>query len=131
MDEAERCDRIAIINKGVIGALDSPADLKASVGHDRVRVHSEDDAKLAAAIRVKHQVEVVENRDTFEVLTPNGEQFVPRLFEFGVPVLSVNVSRPSLDDVFMTFAGSSMADADEGPDPAARLRVMAMMSRGR
>jgi ABC-2 type transport system ATP-binding protein len=130
MDEAERCDRIAIINKGVIGALDSPAALKASVGHDRVRVHSEDDARLAQKVRDAHQVEVLDDKGAFVVLTPDGEQFVPRLFELGVPVLSVNVSRPSLDDVFMTFAGSSMADADEGPDPSSRLRVMQIMGAG-
>ncbi|MBV9487070.1 MAG: ATP-binding cassette domain-containing protein [Frankiaceae bacterium] len=127
MDEAERCDRIAIVNKGVIGALDSPAALKASVGHDRVTVHSEDDTALAGQVRERYGVEVIDEAESFVVLTPDGERFVPKLFEFGVPVLSVKVSRPSLDDVFLKFAGSRMAEADEGPAASKRLRVMAMM----
>jgi ABC-2 type transport system ATP-binding protein len=127
MDEAERCDRIGIVNKGVIGALDSPAALKASVGHDRVTVHSDDDVALAAKVRERFGVEVLDDTESFVVLTPDGERFVPKLFEFGVPVLSVNVSRPTLDDVFLAFAGSRLADADEGPAMSKRLRVMAMM----
>jgi ABC-2 type transport system ATP-binding protein len=44
----------------------------------------------------------------------DGEQFVPRLFaELGVPIRSVSVSRPSLDDVFMSHTGSTIRDAEE------------------
>ena len=50
---------------------------------------------------------------TFQV--EQGEQFVPRLFaEFPLPIRSVNVSRPSLDDVFMSYTGSTIRDAEAG-----------------
>ena len=48
---------------------------------------------------------------TFSVAS--GEQFVPRLFaELGVPIRSVSVSRPSLDDVFMSYTGTTIRDAE-------------------
>jgi len=50
---------------------------------------------------------------TFAVAS--GEQFVPRLFaELSVPIRSVSVSRPSLDDVFMSYTGSTIRDAEGG-----------------
>jgi len=41
---------------------------------------------------------------------PDGEQFVPRLFELGLTVRSVSVTRPTLDDVFLAYTGSRLAD---------------------
>ena len=44
---------------------------------------------------------------------PKGEEFVPRLFaEFGVPIQSVSVARPSLDDVFLAYTGTTITDAE-------------------
>src|SRR4029453_11575135 len=51
MDEAERCDRIAIVDRGRIVALDTPAALKATVGEDRVVVPTADDAPAARLVR--------------------------------------------------------------------------------
>jgi ABC-2 type transport system ATP-binding protein len=48
---------------------------------------------------------------TFAV--PDGEQFVPRLFaELGLPIKGVSVARPSLDDVFMSYTGNTIRDAE-------------------
>jgi ABC-2 type transport system ATP-binding protein len=42
-----------------------------------------------------------------------GEQFVPKLFsDFPVAIRSVNVARPSLDDVFMSYTGTTIRDAE-------------------
>ena len=61
---------------------------------------------------------------------PSGEEFVPRLFaELGIPIKSVSVSRPTLDDVFMSHTGTTIRDAEE--DPAKnRNRVMVQMMGG-
>jgi ABC-2 type transport system ATP-binding protein len=119
MDEAERCDRIAIVDAGRIGALDTPSALKASVGHDRVRVRfagvegradSAADDAAEALIRERLGVETTREGGALVVLTPDGEQFVPKLFELGLTVRSVSVSRPTLDDVFLAYTGARMAD---------------------
>jgi ABC-2 type transport system ATP-binding protein len=116
MDEAEHCDRIAIIDRGQIVVLDTPAALKAGVGADRVAIGtSDDDAALAAlGDRFGLEVAVVEGAVTFHVAA--GEEFVPRLFaELGVPITSVAVSRPTLDDVFLRYTGSTIGDAEASP----------------
>jgi ABC-2 type transport system ATP-binding protein len=113
MDEAEYCDRIAIIDQGEIVVLDTPESLKASVGRDRVMIKTEDDDAAIAALHQRFDIEAViaEGQVTFSV--GEGEQFVPRLFaELGVPITGVSVSRPSLDDVFMSYTGTTIRDAE-------------------
>jgi ABC-2 type transport system ATP-binding protein len=131
MDEAEWCDRIAIMDHGEIVALDSPETLKARVGADTIRIHTEDDEAAIAALDQKFEIEatVSEGMVTFRV--PSGEAFVPRLFaELGVPIRSVNVARPTLDDVFMSYTGTTIRDAEEEPGQM-RNRVMMQMMGGR
>jgi ABC-2 type transport system ATP-binding protein len=127
MDEAEWCDRIAIMDHGRIVALDSPERLKEEVGTDRVAIHTEDD-EAAIAERFGVEARIADGAVTFGV--PGGEQFVPRLFaELGVPIKSVSVSRPTLDDVFMSYTGTTIRDAEE--DQARhRNRVMMQVMHG-
>ena len=131
MDEAEHCERIAIMDRGTIVALDTPEALKAAVGKDRVQIQTPDDEAAIAALRERFDIEAVvaEGAVTFGV--PAGEQFVPRLFaELGQPIQSVNVSRPSLDDVFMSYTGTTIRDAEESSGMTDMRRNMArMMSR--
>ena len=113
MDEAEFCDRIAIMDKGVIVVLDTPDALKASVGHDRIMLQTDDDAAAIAAIAERFGLEARMSEGAVTFGVPEGETFVPRLFaELGVPIRSVNVSRPSLDDVFMPYTGTTIRDAE-------------------
>jgi ABC-2 type transport system ATP-binding protein len=115
MDEAEFCDRIAIMDRGEIVVLDTPEALKASVGADRVVLGTTDDGAAIAALQAGFGIEatVAEGAVTFHV--ENGEAFVPRLFaELGVAITSVAVSRPTLDDVFMRYTGTTIRDAESG-----------------
>jgi ABC-2 type transport system ATP-binding protein len=60
---------------------------------------------------------------------PEGEHFVPRLFaELGLPIRAVSVSRPSLDDVFMSYTGTTIRDA-ESSQVDTRRNLARMMSR--
>src|ERR1700761_327895 len=132
MDEAEWCDRIAIMDHGQIVALESPEALKAQVGTDRVMIHTEDDDAAIAALEERFGIEarISEGMVTFGV--PAGEEFVPRLFsELGVPIKSVNVSRPTLDDVFMSYTGSTIRDAEEDQSRHRNRVMMQMMHGGR
>jgi len=113
MDEAEHCDRIAIIDQGKIVALDTPEALKAGVGKDRVQIATADDPAAIAALKTQFQLEarMVEGLVTFAVA--DGAAFVPHLFEkLGVAIRSVTVQRPTLDDVFLNFTGTSLRDAE-------------------
>ncbi|GAA3466743.1 ATP-binding cassette domain-containing protein [Nonomuraea roseola] len=115
MDEAEYCDRIAIIDHGEIVVIDSPEALKASVGKDRVQIHTGDDPLAIVALRDRFGIEAAVHEGAVTFAVASGEEFVPRLFaELGLSIKSVSVSRPSLDDVFMSYTGSTIRDAESG-----------------
>ena len=121
MDEAENCDRIAIIDHGEIVAIDTPEALKASIGKDRVQIHTADDEVAIAALADTFGLEAAMHEGAVTFSVASGEQFVPRLFtEFAVPIQSVSVSRPSLDDVFMSYTGTTIRDAEASGTDAMR-----------
>jgi ABC-2 type transport system ATP-binding protein len=113
MEEAENCDRIAIMDAGQIVRIDTPEALKASVGLDRVEMHTDDDEDAMVRL-VEHfgvQPTMSEGEVTLHVAA--GEEFIPRLFaELGIGIRSVRVSRPTLDDVFMSYTGRTIRDAE-------------------
>ncbi len=126
MDEAEYCQRIAIMDKGVIVVLDTPNALKASVGHDRITIQTDDDD--AAIAEIAERFAIVAHRSEGSVIlgAASGELFVPRLFaELTVPIRSVSVSRPSLDDVFMSYTGTTIRDAEASAGEQLRAHVNA------
>jgi ABC-2 type transport system ATP-binding protein len=113
MDEAENCDRIAIIDHGKIVAIDTPEALKASVGKDRVQIQTADDSAAIAELAAAFGIEAAMHEGAVTFSVASGEQFVPRLFsELSIPIRSVSVSRPSLDDVFMSYTGTTIRDAE-------------------
>jgi ABC-2 type transport system ATP-binding protein len=113
MDEAEYCDRIAIIDNGKIVALDTPAALKASVGKDRIQIQTPDNDAAITVLKEKFDLEGKVNEGAVTFGVTNGETFVPKLFaQLGVPINSVSVSRPSLDDVFMSYTGTTIREAE-------------------
>jgi ABC-2 type transport system ATP-binding protein len=132
MDEAEFCDRIAIMDRGEIVVLDTPQALKAGVGADRVVLGTADDDAAIAALREHFGIEatVAEGAVTFHV--ESGEAFVPRLFaELDVGITSVAVSRPTLDDVFMRHTGTTIRDAEVDGIAASNRALMRAMAGGR
>jgi ABC-2 type transport system ATP-binding protein len=104
------------MDAGQIVALDTPQALKAAIGTDRIRLETDDEAAAAAAIKRQFGLEASAVGGALELQVPDGERFVPRLLaDLGVPVRSVSVTRPTLDDVFMTFTGRTIRDAESTP----------------
>jgi ABC-2 type transport system ATP-binding protein len=127
MDEAENCDRIAIMNAGRIVALDTPGALKAAIGKDRVQITTADDEAAIAALRSTFGIEAGMHSGEVTFAVADGERFVPRLFaELGVAIRSVSVASPSLDDVFLAHTGTTIKDAEARERP-----IPPMMRAGR
>jgi ABC-2 type transport system ATP-binding protein len=132
MDEAEYCERIAIIDQGQIVAIGTPAALKASVGQDRVQLRTDDDGAAIAGLRDRFGLEAKMSEDAVTLYVPGGAEFVPRLFaELGVPIRSVNVARPTLDDVFMAYTGRTIRDAEASTSDQLRAIPFMRARRGR
>jgi ABC-2 type transport system ATP-binding protein len=135
MDEAEACDRIAIIDHGQIIALDTPAGLKARLGGDVVTVSAVDNTALSAEIQQYFEVEPRVLEDGVEFRVDRGDQFVPQLFNrLSTTVQTVGIRRPTLDDVFVTLTGRQIRDEGASESEMARsmmrTRPMPGMRRG-
>jgi ABC-2 type transport system ATP-binding protein len=129
MEEAESCERIAIIDQGRIVALGTPEQLKAQVGGDVVVVSTDDDTRAAAEIRERFGLAAIADRGGLRIEVGDGAGFVPRLVrELAVTVRTVTVRRPSLDDVFLKLTGHAIRD--ESADPMAQLRAVAQRFQG-
>ncbi len=130
MEETERCDRIAIIDRGKISALDTPSRLKERVGGDVVTLRTPD-PELAMS-RLKERFDVTASRQDGEVRleVAHGEQLIPRLVaELGVPVQAVSLHQPTLDDVFLKLTGSTIREQHPGEMESVRSRVRMRMRR--
>jgi ABC-2 type transport system ATP-binding protein len=113
MDEAENCDRIAIIDQGRIVVEDTPDALKSSVGTDRVQITTTDNEEAIRSLREAFDLEAAVHEGQVTFAVAEGARFVPRLFsDLGLPIDSVTVTRPSLDDVFMAYTGRTIRDTE-------------------
>ena len=106
MDEAEKADRIAIIDHGKLIVIDTPEKLKDAVGKDIISVKTDDDEKATEEISLRYRIQARHDSDgvTFEV--ESGEEFIPTFIkEFGTRIRSVSLRHPTLDDVFLKLTG--------------------------
>jgi ABC-2 type transport system ATP-binding protein len=109
MEEAEHCDRLAILNSGKLVALGSPAELKAEIGGDIVQFEAEtDEAAAALGERIAARFAVAPNvvGSAVRVEREQGHRFLTEVVEaFPGAIQSVSVSKPSLEDVFIQRTG--------------------------
>jgi ABC-2 type transport system ATP-binding protein len=132
MDEAERCGRIAIIDHGELVAIDSPDALKATVGKDRVELQVDDPAAAIGALASRFGITATISEEAVAFHVAGGDEFVPRLVtELGLPIRSIRVARPTLDDVFMSYTGRTIRDAEVSRDEVTRSRSFGRPVRGR
>ena len=115
MDEAERGERIAVLDEGALVALGSPADLKADIGGDVLTVETDSPESLATAVAARFgcPVQVVERAVRIE--RPRGHDLVPLLVEaFPDAVLGITLGKPTLDDVFVRRTGHRFRHGADG-----------------
>ncbi|HAW59951.1 MAG TPA: ABC transporter ATP-binding protein, partial [Actinobacteria bacterium] len=130
MDEAENCDRIAIIDYGRIIALDTPEGLKRQVGGDIITIKTVDNEKAAREIKERYGLKVSRDSDSLRFEIARGEEFIPDLIsELGVEITSINWRRPTLEDVFLKLTGRAIREEDAGP--VNRMRMHARTRRRR
>jgi len=129
MDEAEHCDRIGVIDHARLIALDTPNELKAMVGGDVVHLRTADNHATLAFLQQTYGLEAVAAGDGLRFDVPHGDRFVPELLRaMPVPVVSVDIAKPTLNDVFLHLTGRAIRD--EGAASNDQLRA-ALRRRGR
>jgi ABC-2 type transport system ATP-binding protein len=110
-EEAERCDRIALLDGGRVTATGTPDELRARVAGDVVRVRGERPEELAETIRARLGLPGVVLDGDVVLEAPRGHELVPRVVELFPPgrLASVATSRPTLADVFAKLTGRGLA----------------------
>ena len=115
MDEAEFCDRIAIIDMGRIVALGTPDELKARVGGDVITIATTDNTTSAAELASKFGLTPALDNGTLRIEVSDGAAVIPRLVrDLSAQVTAVTLRRPSLDDVFLKLTGRAIREEQAG-----------------
>ena len=131
MDEAEYCNRIAIIDNGEIVVMDTPDALKAAVGKDRIELRTEDDDQARRELSERFAIEATPTSEGLTFHVAEGEEFVPRLFAaLDVAIKAVSIARPTLDDVFMRHTGRTIRDAESSATERLMMNPMVRARRG-
>ncbi len=117
LDEAERCDRLAILHRGQIVAAGSPDALKSEIGAEVILLETPVPHQILPQLKQRFAVDatVVGGKVRFE--HPRGHEFIPQLVEtFPGVIQSAMVSKPTLEDVFLHRTGRQFWE--EGSPPA-------------
>jgi ABC-2 type transport system ATP-binding protein len=127
LEEADQlCDRLAIIDRGVIVAAGTPEELKSAMGHDVVTITVAPGvlgSARAAVESIKGLQQIVEERNALALYVDNGAAAVPdvvrRLDQAGVEAKAISIARPTLDDVFLKATGRRLEGDDETTEETA------------
>ena len=124
MEEAENCDRVAIIDHGEIIALDTPDQLKQKVGGDIITVRTKDNKTASAKITERYGVEPKISKDTMQFEVTHGDEFIVRFVQdFKDEITSINLHRPTLNDVFLKLTGHAIRDEEASGADRMRSRM--------
>ncbi|MEO5753906.1 MAG: ATP-binding cassette domain-containing protein [Chthoniobacterales bacterium] len=111
MEEAARCDRVAIIDQGRIVALDAPDKLCAAIGGEVISARARDATSLAERIVQSLGVEVNVLNDEVRIEHPDGQAFMARLLAaFPGEIDAVTLAKPTLEDVFIARTGRRLSE---------------------
>jgi ABC-2 type transport system ATP-binding protein len=106
MEEAERCDRLAILNEGKVVALGTPDDLKHEIGGDVILLDAKDPDTLAERIRTRFHLDAQVLQSQVRIERENGHRFITDVVEaFPGEIEAISVSKPTLEDVFIHRTG--------------------------
>jgi ABC-2 type transport system ATP-binding protein len=115
MEEAERCDRLAILHEGKIVALATPAELKHEIGGDVILLEAEEPELLAERMRSRFHLEVQVLGGKVRLERENGHRFVTDVVEaFPGEIQAVSMSKPTLEDVFIHRTGHRFWTEEDG-----------------
>jgi ABC-2 type transport system ATP-binding protein len=128
MDEAEKANRIAIIDHGKLVALDTPAALKRMVAKDTVTVTTEDNRKAADDIKARYNTEVKADGDQLTFAVEKGDEFLPRFInECSIKISTISLHRPTLEDVFLKLTGRAIREEEVGDSIKEQMRMRGPM----
>lgn len=106
IDEGDRSDRVLVLNQGSIVALDTPVRLKEQIGGDVISIATKDPDRLVGRIRDKFGITPTSFNGTLRIERQAGHAFISQVVDaFPDLIEAVNLSKPTLEDVFIARTG--------------------------
>ena len=133
MDEAEHCDRIGIIDHAKMIALDTPQELKAMIGGDVVRlgVAETDVAAARDFLQQGYQLSATAEGNVLRFEVDHADRFVPELLQaMPMPVSSLEIAKPTLNDVFLQLTGRAIREEGAGGNERLRSQLRRRGGKG-
>ena len=119
LEEAEKCDRLAILNRGELVGSGTPDSLKNSIGAEIITILSHAPEKLREALRQTFSLEASVFGRKLRLEHPHGHEFIPQLVDtFSGDIDSVTVGKPTLEDVFIRKTGQRFWEQGSSTDGA-------------
>ena len=114
LEEADRCNRLLILDQGQKVALGKPEDLKAEIGGEVLRLRAKEPALLAAQLMEKMNIKTQMVGELLQIEQPKAYQLVTPIMEtFSDQILSLTLGLPTLEDVFIHKTGRRFAEDKE------------------
>lgn len=123
MEEADKlCDRIGIIDGGKIQVIDSPENMKKAMGNEVISIILEEEKNYNSFLSELKKIEFVnkinEDGSKLTLFASNGTEVIPKIFqissELKIKIISISLTQPTLDDVFISYTGHEIRDDDSG-----------------
>jgi ABC-2 type transport system ATP-binding protein len=123
MEEADKlCDRIGIIDGGKIQVIDSPENMKKAMGNEVISIILEEEKNYTSFLSELKKIEFVnkinEDGSKLTLFASNGTEVIPKIFqissELNIKIISISLTQPTLDDVFISYTGHEIRDDDSG-----------------
>jgi ABC-2 type transport system ATP-binding protein len=128
MDEAENCDRIAIMDYGRTVALDTLEKLKDGVGGDVISIKTEDNQEAVRLLEEQYEFKPSIENGIISFTVSQGEEFLPKFVSgFPLRLISIGLRRPTLEDVFLKLTGRNIREQEV--DSTQQMKNMARMRR--
>jgi ABC-2 type transport system ATP-binding protein len=119
LEEAERADRIAILNQGQLVALDAPEALRAAVGGDSITIETDDPDRLSSAVREQFGLKPMIVDGAVRLESAQGHEWIARLMDaFREQITAIRLGKPTLEDVFIEKTGHRFWQAEREPSSA-------------
>ena len=110
MDEAERCDELALLHSGKVVAQGSPSELRNRIPGECLTIVADQPEVLKSRLAAELQIQANRAGETLRIHQPNGQQLFARIMdEFSADIRSISLGKPTLEDVFLMETGSRFA----------------------
>ena len=121
MEEADQlCDRIGIIDYGKIQVIDTPENMKNAMGNEVISIifDGERDSFLTEIQKIESVNKINEDGNNLTLFASNGTEVISKIFQISsqleIKITSISLTKPTLDDVFISYTGHEIRDDDSG-----------------